>query len=555
MAVLTSALTTVGPVPSVHAEPVGTVTAFPTGTEHPQGLAAGPDGNLWFTNASFLSPTPDNSIGRMTPTGEVSLFSGVGIDDPYFIALGPDGNLWFTNRGNDSIGRITPAGVVSNYSDASMSEPTAIATGVDGNLWFTNDGNASIGRITPAGVVDSFPETDIDGPLGIVAGADGNVWFTNRGNNSIGRITPDGAFASYPSMGGLPARVAAGRDGNVWFTNWGTSSIGRITPTGVVTIFTDEGIVNPVDLVEGPDGKLWFANFGGSSIGWIVTQAVPGPPTDVVAVPGDMEVTVAWTEPLEDGGSPITGYTATASPGGSTCVWTAGPLTCVITGLANGTGYTVTVTATNATGEGPVSVPSISVIPGPPLSTGCGPTPAEELFSDVGGLHPFCADIEWLADSGVTSGYPDGTFRPGADITRQSMAAFLYRYSGSPEVAVPPSATFTDIPLSHPFSVEIEWLASVGITGGFPDGSYRPGSAVTRQSLAAFMYRLDGEPSFTPPGVATFADVAAGHPFFAEIEWFVDTHITTGYPDGTYRPGSAVTRQALAAFLHRFDAL
>jgi len=51
--------------------------------------------------------------------------------------------------------------------------------------------------------------------------------------------------------------------------------------------------------------------------------------------------------------------------------------------------------------------------------------------------------------------------------------------------------------------------------------------------------------------VAEFDDVATNHPFAAEISWLVDEDITTGFGDGTFRPGAAVSRQAMAAFLHR----
>jgi hypothetical protein len=69
--------------------------------------------------------------------------------------------------------------------------------------------------------------------------------------------------------------------------------------------------------------------------------------------------------------------------------------------------------------------------------------------------------------------------------------------------------------------------------------------------MAAFLYRFEGEPAFTPPIFPSFPDVPTSHPFYKEIEWLVAAGITTGFPDGNFRPGAEVSRQAMAAFLHR----
>jgi hypothetical protein len=132
------------------------------------------------------------------------------------------------------------------------------------------------------------------------------------------------------------------------------------------------------------------------------------------------------------------------------------------------------------------------------------------------------------------------------------MAAFLYRLAGEPTFTPPGSPTFNDVPDDHPFFKEIEWLSSTGVTGGFPDGGYHPTASVTRQSMAAFLYRLNGSPAHTPPDDPTFPDVPESNPFYLEIEWLVAMEVTGGFADGGYHPAAAVSRQSMAAFLHRF---
>lgn len=172
-------------------------------------------------------------------------------------------------------------------------------------------------------------------------------------------------------------------------------------------------------------------------------------------------------------------------------------------------------------------------------------------FSDVGVASPFCIDITWMADEGITGGFADGTFRPVAGVTRQSMAAFLHRAAGSPPTPSTPPA-FSDVPAGHPFAAEIAWLVDEGITTGYADGTFRPGAPVTRQAMSAFLYRMAGEPSISPYETATFFwDVPPSHPFHHAVAWMYLTDLSTGYPDHSYRPTESVTRQAMSAFLFR----
>ena len=170
---------------------------IPTSGSFPFDITAGPDGNLWFTEANPAA----GKIGRITPTGTITEYPTPTSDSsPEGITAGPDGNLWFTELGANQIGRITPTGAITEYPlPVGESGPLGITAGPDGNLWFTEPLANQIGRITLSGAITEYliPTSD-SGPLGITAGPDGNLWFTENYGSKIGRITPGGAITEYP---------------------------------------------------------------------------------------------------------------------------------------------------------------------------------------------------------------------------------------------------------------------------------------------------------------------------------------------------------------------
>lgn len=178
--------------------------------------------------------------------------------------------------------------------------------------------------------------------------------------------------------------------------------------------------------------------------------------------------------------------------------------------------------------------------------------PCESGFVDVGPDHLFCADIAWAAGESIVTGYADGTYRPTLPTTRGELAAMLHRFAGSPPVPTG-APTFSDVGPGHTFATAISWAASNGITLGYEDGSFRPAERVTRQEVAAFLHRYAGK-STPEPGGPTFTDVPPGHPFEDAIRWLAAAGITEGELDGTFRPLENVTRQAIAAFFHRYPA-
>ncbi len=255
--------------------PDGRLQLFPTGKgSGPLAIAAGPDGNVWFTENGH-GTWGGNGIGRITPQGIIatlrvrpparSVRTLLGLEG---ITAGPDGNVWFTESAANRIGRITPAGVVTEFSEGlGSAAPSQITAAADGNLWFSGwflEGGR-IGRITPAGEVRKFPATA--GSMGgIAVGPDGNVWFT-AGRGRVGRITPGGAVSTFRTGLRLwlgPDAIAAGPDGNLWFTSPTRDRVGRITPTGSVRLYrapfgeVSEYTALRGGIAAGPDGRVWF---------------------------------------------------------------------------------------------------------------------------------------------------------------------------------------------------------------------------------------------------------------------------------------------------------
>ncbi len=172
-------------------------------------------------------------------------------------------------------------------------------------------------------------------------------------------------------------------------------------------------------------------------------------------------------------------------------------------------------------------------------------------FPDVDTSHWAWAYVERLYAAGLTSGYPDGTYRPENPVTRAEMAVFLLRaeHGADYQPSSYSSYSFSDI-AGHWAADWIEQLHQEGFTNGYPDGTYRPNASATRAEMAVFLLRVKHGLDYQPPNYDTysFSDIA-GHWAANWIEELHQEGYTNGYPDGTYRPDNGVTRAEMAVFL------
>jgi len=164
-------------------------------------------------------------------------------NSPAGITTGPEGDVWFTEASKEpKIARINPvtAEVVQFSTGLTAGQPESIVTGSDGNLYFTEAGGA-IGQITPKGVITEFKTglSEKAEPWGITSGPDGNIWFTEKAKPArIGRLTVAPGVNS-PQAGQvtrtsatLSARIGANAQSTSYFVEYGpTSSYGTVSPT------------------------------------------------------------------------------------------------------------------------------------------------------------------------------------------------------------------------------------------------------------------------------------------------------------------------------------
>jgi virginiamycin B lyase len=277
---------------------VGDITeyAFPTAGYFSSYIAAGPDGNLWFTEtlAGFGNGLRDKVV-KMTTSGSFTEYPLLRTEShPRGIAVGPDGNLWVAESGGiGTVSKVTTSGAVTEYSIPTIfSDPQGIAAGPDGKLWFTESSGNKVATMTTSGAVTEYDiPTASSAPLDITAGPDGNLWFTELNQpGRVGKVTTAGVVTEYrvPSANASVAGITAGPDGNVWFAEspfipqkvvtaasnavLASDMVAKVTPAGVFTEYpVPTANAFPSSITAGRDGNLWITESGVNKVARVTT--------------------------------------------------------------------------------------------------------------------------------------------------------------------------------------------------------------------------------------------------------------------------------------------
>lgn len=200
---------------------------------------------------------------------------------------------------------------------------------------------------------------------------------------------------------------------------------------------------------------------------------------------------------------------------------------------------------------------AVDAAPAPVTSTAYAWGP----FSDVKTNHKFSREINWMFDAGLSTGVNNGSgrqYQPSDKLTREAMAAFMFRKYADPGYQEPHQSWFNDVQSDHKFYREISWMYEYGLSTGVNneyDGRiYQPKQKLSREAMAAFMYRALDDGSYVEPADYLVDVDLSTHPFGDEISWMFDEGLSTGIntPAGVaYQPKGKLSREAMAAFMYR----
>ena len=177
------------------------------------------------------------------------------------------------------------------------------------------------------------------------------------------------------------------------------------------------------------------------------------------------------------------------------------------------------------------------------------------FFEDVTIADWFYDDVMFACGRGVMQGVSDTRFGPHLTATRAMMATILWRMEGSP--APTAEARFTDVRSGQWYSEAVAWTAQSGVYTGYADGSFRPNDSITREQLAAILYRYAkykgvdvsvGEDT----NILSYADAAEISDYaFPAMQWACGAGVMQG-SNGNLLPRGRATRAQIAAMLHRY---
>ena len=176
-------------------------------------------------------------------------------------------------------------------------------------------------------------------------------------------------------------------------------------------------------------------------------------------------------------------------------------------------------------------------------------------FRDVRPEDWFYADVRYVYESGLMNGTAEGLFSPDLFTSRAMIVTVLWRLSGSPVVNY--YMSFADVDQAAWYAEAVRWAASCGIVAGYDNGNFGPNDPITREQLAAILYRCaayrqEDTSIGADTNILSFTDAASVSEYAVPaLQWACGAGILQG-ADGALLPTHPATRAQTAAILHRF---
>ena len=187
--------------------------------------------------------------------------------------------------------------------------------------------------------------------------------------------------------------------------------------------------------------------------------------------------------------------------------------------------------------------------------TAVEPEPEGLPFTDVTSGDWFYDAVAYVYDKGMMEGTTDTTFAPAMNLTRSMIAQVLYNLEERPEA--PGAAGFPDVAADAWYADAVNWAAARGIVKGYDTGAFGPEDSVTREQLAAILYRYAQAKGYdtTQGGMAVreFSDSASISDWAQEaMAWAVNAQVLSGKGNGVLDPQGTATRAEVAQMLMNF---
>ncbi len=170
-------------------------------------------------------------------------------------------------------------------------------------------------------------------------------------------------------------------------------------------------------------------------------------------------------------------------------------------------------------------------------------------FTDVPATHWAAGAVEFVTSQGLLQGTGASTFAPGQPMTRAMLVTALWREAGSPVVNY--AMDFDDVDEDQWYTEAVRWAVSKGIVAGTGKG-FSPDAALTRESLAAILFRYAGG-QVSADDLSGYADGASVSAWAREaMNWAVAQGLITGKSGGRLDPGGTASRAEVSAILMRY---